>query len=207
MSKLFDGVEDLAASNSPEESQPIPETETTGDVGQDIVEPSMSTEPAEDIVLDPETEKFRLELLERAKKAFTDVKEHTFKLYFVPTLKSAKDFFPIETSSLKPDGYTLLSGSRMDEAYYEQLKKTLYSENEKVDEEGLITLLTLYRQFKTNNYPVAVKTHQYRKFTRQFAMGLNYLFNRDELMLRNIYILFFSNSSLKELEGTADVHA
>jgi hypothetical protein len=204
VSKLFDGVEDLSSN--------VVEDSTATEAATDNAETSSMQEEEinkvaelqeEEIVLDPETEKFRQELLERAKRAFTDVKEDTFHLYFVPTLKSAKDDFPIENTSLKPNGYTLLAAKRMDEAYYEQLKRVLYSENEKVDEEGLITLLTLYRQIKTKNYPIAVKTHSYRKFTRQFAMGLNYLFNREELMIKNIYILFFSNSSLKEIDDAA----
>lgn len=122
-------------------------------------------------------------------------KEHEFK-FDVEKIKGplftsskARVTYKLEDSPFAPTAKVLLSGSKVEERYMTQLMSSMFDPNVNISSRYLIEMAGLYRYLKVGEAPISLRMKGYTKKVPVFAKVLNEFFDKNSIIIENIYTM------------------
>lgn len=100
--------------------------------------------------------------------------------------KSIQYKFEIDQSVLAPSKAVMLSGSKFEERYRDQLNKLLYNDEEKLDPTVLFTITTLYDANVRMKGPIRLMSQQFRSKLPTVCKVLNSFYHDSNAVISGI---------------------
>lgn len=123
--------------------------------------------------------------------------------YFTPY--SSKYIYNIDGTVFTPTTLVMLSGKKFEEKYLKQLESIIFTAEEELNTDQLLTLVHLFSFINKKQYPIKITSSKLIKMIPKVVSTLNIFVNKNYSILYSIYTM--ANSHVQSEKEVAEANA